>query len=92
MRSLLAYAVLCAVLLAPAASAAPITLFSTFGPGDSFNPSSAWIIGYEGWTTAAQFTPSTTAPLAGFEIAVRLFEGANTLLIDLCPDATGEPG
>jgi hypothetical protein len=84
------------MLLVPAASAAPFTLFSTFGPSDSYNHSAGWTIGHgaggDGWTTAAQFMPSVTAPLAGFEIAVWLVEGENTLLIDLCIDATGEPG
>lgn len=98
MKPLLSCAVVCAVLLVPAVSAAPITLFSTFGPGGSYDNLTSYILGGgsdlggDGFTIAAMFTPSDTAPLAGIELAAYWEAGSTTAYVDLCVDSSGEPG
>lgn len=98
MRPLLACAFLCGALHSPAASAAPFTLYSTFGsPGDSYNAVGGYFLGggsdlgSDGFAVAAMFTPSVTAPLGGIDLAAWWSHGSSSLEIDLCADLSGEP-
>jgi hypothetical protein len=79
---------------------ASTTLFNTFGPGDSYAPSSGWAFGLANPSpvqmgeTANQFGfgGSTSYYLDTIELAASLFEGTNEINVRLTSDAAGEPG
>ena len=88
MKSLVRCAVVCTLFVpAPAVSATPFTLFSTFGPGDSFWMESRRPVGgADAWMVAAEFTPSVTASLASIDLAAAYFtdRGTSSLEISVC--------
>ena len=75
------------------------TLFSTFGPGDSYNtgPFGGWIVGGnpgDNFDTAVGFTIDQGIPqrLDTVEVAAYLSSGTNSLDVWLMDDSAGEPG
>jgi hypothetical protein len=70
--------ILASALLAAAAGAA-VTVFDTFGPGDTYNPAQGYQIGLGANMTelAAQFTPAASGDLATVTLGLLLFQGAN---------------
>ena len=90
--------ILATVLLAiGSANAAPTVLFSTFGPGDTYNTSVGYIIGENDYDQGDQFMIGAATPhyLDKIELAVSLTSnqfGANQLDVWLMSDAAGEPG
>jgi hypothetical protein len=90
-------AALCGILLlAGRVAVASTVLFSTFGPGDSYDTSTGWTIGFDphDYEQGGQFTIGTATPqyLDRIELATWLVTGTNTLDVWLMNDAAGEPG
>jgi hypothetical protein len=89
--------ILATVLLAVGtATAAPTVLFDTFGPGDTYDTSVGYTIGFTGseYDQGDQFMIGAATPhyLDKIELAVGLVEGTNQLDVWLMSDAAGEPG
>jgi hypothetical protein len=78
------------------ANAAPTVLFNTFGPGDTYDTSNGWTIGYPsyGWVQGNQFIigPSNSYNLDKIELAAGLIAGTNQLDVWLMNDDAGKPG
>ena len=88
--------ILLTVLLAvSSASGAPIVLFNTFGPGDTYNTSTGWTIGtVDAIDQGDQFAIGAATPhyLDKIELAVGHVGGTNQLDVWLMSDAAGQPG
>jgi hypothetical protein len=87
--------VLILLLLAVPCRAGPI--FSTLGPGDTYNTDVGWIIGNSGlveYIQGDQFSFAGAKPywLDTIELAAGLVSGTNELDVRLMSDAAGEPG
>ncbi|UCC98108.1 MAG: hypothetical protein JSW66_19955 [Phycisphaerales bacterium] len=88
----------CAILmLAGKVNAAPTVLLDTFGPGDTYNTSVGWTIGFAGsdFDSASQLfsiVPATPHYLDKIELAVGWVLGTNQLDVWLMSDAAGQPG
>jgi hypothetical protein len=79
-----------------AGAAGATTLFTDFGPGQTYNTTSGWFIGGSGTTTpdsiAAPFTPSVTATLDSLDLAVDVFAGTTSFTVEITADSSGTPG
>jgi hypothetical protein len=88
------FAAIGAVICAGAAGAT--TLYTDFGPGQTYNTSSGWFIGGSGAVTqasiAAPFTPSVTATLDSLDLAVDVFAGTTSFTVEITADSSGAPG
>ncbi len=92
--------ILVTVLLAiGSASGAPTVLFSTFGPGDTYETVGGYTIGFGGVgfgdvDQGDQFAIGAATPhyLDKIELAAFLVDGTNQLDVWLMSDAAGEPG
>ena len=86
-------AVLGLVLLLGAAEAQAASVFSTFGPGDSFNAGSLGSVGgptaIVEFSAGASFTPSGNATLVSIDYASSFFSGTNSLIIKLLGSDSG---
>jgi hypothetical protein len=71
-------------------------VFSTLGPGDSYDTSVGWTIGFSGseYDQGNQFSISTGTPqrLDSIELAISLVQGTNSVDVWLMADNAGEPG
>ena len=68
-------------------------IYSTFGPGDTYDISLGYSVGgLQDSITAAPFTPASGAILGSIELAVWYSYGTNQLTIDLTSDSSGLPG
>jgi hypothetical protein len=92
-----AIAVLASLLCFSAAQGAPVVLFNTFGPGDTYQN------GGDGLGTVSpghdhdladqfQFSGAASYRLAAIELGATLWEGANILDVWLMSDVAGLPG
>ena len=78
--------------LAPAHGAADV-LFSTFGPGDTYDTTSGWAIGDTlVWSQGLQFTPSVSGRVHTIEIAAFRLAGGAFLNASLFTDNADQPG
>ena len=88
--------VICVILVLTGQVNASTTLFSTLGPGDTYQTNVGWTIGYPGQDNEQgdQFSFAAAAPyyLDTIELAVRYVSGTNELDVWLMSDAAGEPG
>ena len=101
MRKARAFVFVCAglLLLAPAyrlgaslANASTI-VYSTFGPGDTYDENSGWTIGGSGvWVQGLQFTPAENAVVQTIEIAAFRLAGGAAVNVSLMTDASDRPG
>jgi hypothetical protein len=85
------------LMIAAAARAEASLIFSTFGPGDSFNTTLGFTVsgassisGYN--ADANQFTPTTTAALGTIEVALFVFGPGDSVIVELTTDSAGRPG
>jgi hypothetical protein len=80
------------LLLAVPCYAGPI--FSTLGPGDTYDVSSGYTIGMPDWSQGNQFsfTGSTSYSLDTIELAAGYVRGTNQIDVFLMSDALGQPG
>jgi hypothetical protein len=80
------------LLLAVPCYAGPI--FSTLGPGDTYDVSIGYTIGMPDWSQGNQFsfTGSTSYSLDTIELAAGYVRGTNQIDVFLMNDASGEPG
>ena len=89
-----AFVVIGAVIFAGAAGAT--TLFTDFGPGQTYNTTSAWFIGGSGAavqaSVAASFSPSVTATLDSLDLGVNAFAGTTSFTVEITADSSGAPG
>lgn len=68
-------------------------VYSTFGPGDTYDENSGWAIGDTGvWVQGLQFTPAGTAVVETIEIAAFRLAGGTALNVSLTTDAGDRPG
>ena len=68
-------------------------VYSTFGPGDSYDASSGWTIGGSGgFVQGLQFTPVESGVVQTIEIAAFRLAGGTTLNVSLATDAGDRPG
>ena len=87
-----------AVLLLPTTlQAAPITIYSSLGPGNTFQTNSAWQVfgsnsGNGLFEEAATFKPSSSVLLTQIDIALAWFGGTNSVVVTLNSDSGGFPG
>ena len=86
--------VICVILVLTGQVNASTTLFSTLGPGDTYQTNVGWTIGYPDWEQGNQFSFAAAAPyyLDTIELAVGYVSGTNELDVWLMSDAAGEPG
>ena len=88
--------ILASAVLAADASA-DLTIFDTFGPGNTYNPMLGYQIGGGGNMTeiAAQFSPAASGDLATVTLGLLFFQGSNTAFdavdVFLYGDAGGSP-
>ena len=69
------------------------TIYSTFGPGDTYNGSSGWSIGGPGvYVQALQFTPAESGVVQAIEIAAFRLAGGTAVNVTLTNDASDLPG
>lgn len=83
----------CAVALPARASTVPI--FSNLGPGNTYDTTTGWTIGFDGlltWQEGMAFVPNNTATLGHIELAVSLVTDPYPLNVQLMTDAGGMPG
>ena len=99
MKSLIRCSVLSLALVLVTSATAASILYSTFPePGNGYDTTMGWTLGNGsgagngGYTHAMQFSPSASAAFAGFDLAAGHVAGANTLLISLLSDSSGQPG
>ena len=82
-------------ILVTAGQADATVLFNTFGPGDSYNTSMGWTVGYSGldYVQGCQFMFSGARSyfLDSVEAAIALAEGENQLTLALMTDAGNLP-
>jgi hypothetical protein len=83
-----------AILFVAAGQAGAAVVYSTFGPGDSYDTSTGWTIGFGGWAQGDQFSFAGPQPyyLDTVEAAVGLMTGANQLTLSVMSDVGGQPG
>lgn len=86
-----------ATCLTLAASAHAQVLKSNFGPGDSFNAGTSYVIVGTGSFISYQaisvtFVPSATAPLGSVDLGANRNLGTNSYVISLSVDNGGQPG
>jgi len=71
-------------------------VYSTLGPGDSYDINTGWTIGYSGYEydQGNQFSISAGTPqqLDSIEVAISLVNGTNGVDVWLMTDNAGEPG
>ena len=72
------------------ASADPV-IFSTLGPGDSYNPNFTFGI-YHELQQGQQFRPTADGQLSTLELGLTLFRGADHVAAQLLTDNNGQPG
>jgi hypothetical protein len=88
------FAVIGAMIFAGAAGAA--TLFTDFGPGQTYNTSTSWTIAGSGTafhqSIASSFTPSVTATLDSLDLGVNVFAGTTSFTVEITADSSGAPG
>jgi len=93
----LSLAALLAAVLLPAAAAAT-TIFSDFGPGQSFNSGSSLSVngpsGGSGFEIdqAASFQPSSTFTLTSIDLAISFTKGTDSFKVEIAQNASGHPG
>lgn len=79
-----------------AASAGPIAVFSNFGPGNTYNTSSAWTIGYPNPAFlnvyGAAFTPLQAVIFDDLQVVLEHQGGANQFVVSLNADSGNLPG
>ena len=69
------------------------SIYSTFGPGDTYTTTSEWNIGTAGgYSHATPFTPTNDALLGSIVLAASYFSGTNQFTLDLMGDSGGLPG
>jgi hypothetical protein len=68
------------------------TIYSTFGPGDSYETTAGWTIGGGGQEIAASFSPGFDATLDSIRLAQFFVFGTNDFTVYLAADGGGEPG
>jgi hypothetical protein len=76
-------------------NAAPTSIFSTLGPGDTYNTGVGWTIGTSAGLDVGNqfsFTGPDSYQLDSIELAVWLNSGTNVLDVWLMSDAAGKPG
>jgi hypothetical protein len=75
-----------------------MSVFSTFGSGDTYDMGGGAVIGMgalvgnDGYTYAAQFTPSISALLSSIDVGAYNNAGDHSLLLYLTTDNSGLPG
>src|ERR1022692_2666034 len=74
--------------LTSAISAAPITVFSNFGPRNTYNTSNSWSIGNSPVPSTpniygAAFTPSQNVTFSSLSLALNYQVGANQFIVSL---------
>ena len=79
-----------------AGAAGGTTLYTDFGPGQTYNTVSGWAIAGSGTafpdSVAASFTPSVTATLDSIDLPVFVFAGTATFTVEITSDSSGKPG
>lgn len=93
------YASASILMLAPASpwgaslAGASTILYSTFGPGDTYDLSSGWTIGDTGvYVQGLQFTPAVSGVVETIEIAAFRNSGGTVINLTLMTDAGDQPG
>jgi exosortase sorting signal-containing protein len=82
----------CAILLLGSAVSAADVIYTTFGPGDTYDTSSGWSIGGVGvMSQGLQFTPASGGTVQTIEIAAFQVAGGTDLNVSLMTDAAGQP-
>jgi len=75
--------------------ASPVVLYSSFGPGDTYDGSSGWTISSNGngvYSQALQFTTSLSGSVETMEVALFRLQGGNQVTGTIMADAGGLPG
>jgi hypothetical protein len=68
-------------------------VYSSFGPGDTYDVTSGWTIGGAGvYVQGLQFTPAGSAVVETIEIAAFQIAGGTALNVSLMTDAGDQPG
>jgi hypothetical protein len=80
------------------AGATPVTIFSDFGPGNSYTSGIGWTVagpagaGGSFQSVAMPFTPSGDYQLSQIDIALGFASGTNSAMVTLNSDSSGIPG
>ncbi len=88
----IAIAMLASLLCFSAAQGAPVTLFNTFGPGDTYQSGGTNIGASFDLGNEFLFAGTAVYQLATIEVGATLFSGNNVLDIWLMSDVAGRPG
>jgi len=95
MKKLLVMMVVFACILAAVPLAASTTVFSNFGPGNSYSNAGAWfVVDNPGFSqmVACQFTPSVNCTLDGIDFEAYWATGNTSVSAELLSDSSGLPG
>jgi hypothetical protein len=77
-------------------SASPITIYTTFGPGQSFNTTKGWVVGtgpgFHDEEIAARFTPGADYTLDAIDFAATYVSGLDGVTLEIAANDSGAPG
>jgi hypothetical protein len=92
MKSPLRLLVASVLLLGLAPPAQAVTIYTTFGPGDSYGGSNYLIGTSQQQVIAGMFVPGFDATLDSIRVATHFFQGDNNFTVYLASDSGGVPG
>jgi hypothetical protein len=76
--------------------ASPITIYTTFGPGQSFDTTAGWVIGtgsgFDQEEIAAEFVSSADYTLDSIDFAATYVSGSDGVTLEIAANNSGEPG
>jgi hypothetical protein len=85
--------VFCAAFLLASAANASTVIYSSFGPGDTYDMTSGWAIGDTPvYVQGLQFTPAVNAVVQTIEIAAFRLAGGAAVNVSLYTDVGNQPG